>query len=59
MTPYQTQILMKVYEAQCYLVMEERQHLAQSLNISENKISNWFDERRKKQRRMGIFCGGE
>ena len=59
MTPYQKQTLMKWYEAEPYLKREDRRNLAQSLKISEDMIRYWFIDRRKMQRRMGIFRGGE
>ena len=59
MTPYQQQRLMKCYESEPYLKRKECHQLAQSLNTSEDKIRYWFTERRRKQRKMGIYRGGE
>ena len=59
-TPYQTQILVRRYEANRYLEREERHELAQSLNISEERIKDWFRERRKWQRKkIGKLWDGE
>ena len=51
MTPYQTQVLVRRYEANSYLKREESHQLAQSLNISAERIKDWFHERRKRQRK--------
>ena len=49
MTPYQTQILVRRYEANSYPDWEERHQLAQLLNISEERVRDWFSARRKRQ----------
>ena len=58
-TPYQTQVLLKRYEAEPYLELEEIDQLAQSLNISEKKARRWFTNRRARQKEKGILRGGE
>ena len=59
MTPDQTKILLRRYEANPYLELEERHQLAKSLNISEERIKVWFGNRRKKQTRRGKLRDGE
>ena len=59
MTPYQTKILVRRYEADPYLEPEERHQLAQSLNISEERIKEWFSQRRKRQTKSGKLSDGE
>ena len=59
MTPYQTQILLWRYETNPYIKKEEKHQLAHLLNISEERIKDWFEERRKRQRKSGIFRDGE
>ena len=59
LTPYQTQILVRWYEANPYLEWEERHQLAQLLNISEERIKDWFSARRKRQTKSGKFRDGE
>ena len=59
MTPYQTKILVRMYEANPYLEPEEKHQLAQSLNISEGRIKEWFSARRKRQTKSGKLRDGE
>ena len=59
MTPYQAQTLLRRYETNPYLELGERHQLAQSLNISEERITEWFVQRRSWQRRSGMLHDGE
>ena len=59
MTQYQTQTLLRRYEANPYLELEERHQLAQSLNITGERIRLWFVHRRYKQRKSGTLRDGE
>ena len=55
MTPHQTQTLVKKYEDNPFLELEERHQLAQSLNISKERITNWFVRRRYREKRRGLL----
>ena len=46
MTEYQKKILMKMFHAKPYLKEAENYQLAQSLNISEQRIREWFHNMR-------------
>ena len=60
MTQYQTQTLLKMYEENPFLELEERHQLAKSLNISKKRITDWFVQRRKREKRSGmLLCDGE
>ena len=59
MTPDQTQILVRRYEANPYLEREERHQLAQLLNVSEERIKRWFKDRRRKETKSGKLRDGE
>ena len=59
MTPDQTQILVRRYEANPYLEREASHQLARLLNISEERIKHWFRDRRNRQRKSGKLRDGE
>ena len=60
LTSYQAQILVRRYEANPYPKREERHQLAQLLNISEERINNWFTQWRLRQRKKsGKLHDGE
>ena len=59
MTEYQSQMLMKRFQANPYLNGEEKRQLAKSLNVSGTKIRNWFDYQRKKLKAKNMLCEGE
>ena len=47
-----------MFETKPYLKKGDKQHLAKLLNVSEARISNWFHNRRKKERKEGLLCEG-
>ena len=59
MSPYQTQVLLKRYQAKPYLEKEEGCQLAQSLGISQKRIRHWFSMRRYRNKRNAILHRGE
>ena len=59
MTKHQKQILMKSFLENPYLKKEETYRLTQSLNISERRIKDWFDNQRRAKRRNGSLHMGE
>ena len=59
MTTHQKRILMKEFQAKPRLQKEELNQLSQSLNISEPRIKNWFQNMRAAERRKGSLHMGE
>ncbi|EDO46971.1 predicted protein, partial [Nematostella vectensis] len=43
--------LEKTFELQQYLGTKERQQLALALNMTDNQVKTWFQNRRMKQKR--------
>ena len=58
-TPYQTQMLMKWFQVNPFLENEEKHQLAKSLNISEQRIQDWYRNKRYKRRQKGLLPKGE
>ena len=59
LTEYQSQILMERFQANPYLRKEEKCQLAESLNITKEKIKVWFDYRRSKAKTKSLLSKGE
>ena len=59
LTPYQTQTLTKILQNKPYLKKEEKQQLANLLNISEETINRWFVGGRAQRRQAGLLAKGE
>ena len=59
MTANQTQTLMKRFEAKPQLEKGEVHQLAETLNLTENRIVVWFNNARYKRRRKGLLAQGE
>ena len=59
MTPYQTKILMKEFNASHFLTKEQQNQLARSLNVSEKRIAGWFARRRFNKRQEGLLAKSE
>ena len=59
MTTHQKRTLMKVFQAKPHLQKEEIYQLAQSLNISEERIKNWFQNKRTARNRKDPLHVGE
>ena len=54
-TPYQTEMLVKRFQAKPYLTKGEKYQLARSLNVSHSKIEHWFVSRRYRKRKQGLL----
>ena len=59
LTSNQTKALMNIFQANPYPKLEERYLLAQSLNMRDTSILNWFSNRRRKLKKKGLFSEGE
>ena len=59
MTEYQTQTLMKYFQANPYMEIEEKHQLARSFNISANAIARWFRHMRHKKKVEVLISKGE
>ena len=55
MTEAQKQILMERFKAKKHLRKEEKFHLAKSLNITVDKVENWFRTMRRKKVAQGML----
>ena len=59
LTSKQTIVLEKTFHAKPYLKPEEKHQLAMSLNISEECVQIWFNNRRKRSKKYGLQYEGE
>ena len=59
MTEAQTQILMEKFKAKKHPRKEEKFHLAKSLNITVDKVENWFRRKRRKKVPQGMLNQSE
>ena len=56
LTPDQKQVLLKRLEAKPYLEPGEKHQLAESLNMSDKRITSWFRDKRFTRRKKGLLC---
>ena len=56
LTPYRKQVLVKRLEANPYLEPGEKHQLAESLNMSVNRIASWFRQTRSNRKRKEVLC---
>ena len=59
MTTYQAQTLMKRFKNKPFLEREEKDQLAELLNISGKRIQDWYMNRRQERRKSELFGKGE
>lgn len=59
MTPYQTNILIKEFNAHPFLGKEKQHELARSLNVSAKRIGAWYAHRRFQKKEKGLPIKGE
>ena len=55
LTTDQEQTLIKSFKAKPYLKRKEKEQLARSLNITEEKITRWYIRRRHLRKRAGLL----
>ena len=59
MTSNQTKVLMEKFKTNSCLKKEERHQLARALNLSTERIAEWYRHRRFIQRQKELWVKGE